>query len=79
MLYTTGLQERPTAEKPSLHVKLQELLNQPWEVKVALGMRVQLVQPPMLALAQPSLYAPWPHVVHSATLQELLKAPCVVK
>jgi hypothetical protein len=79
MLYRilTWLQDRPAATNPPLQVKLHELLNQPCEVRVALGIFVQLVQVPRLVLAQPILYCPVPQVLHSVTLHVLLKKPCV--
>ena len=69
---------RPSAY-PLLHTNSQELLNQPCVIKVALGMRVQLAHVPPEMLAHPRRYCPVPHVLHSATGQELLKAPWEVK
>ena len=54
--------ERPAATNPALQTNSHELLNQPWEVNVAFGMRVQLMHTPTVALAQPSRYAPVLHV-----------------
>jgi hypothetical protein len=56
-------------------VKLQELLYQPWDVNIALGICVQLAHTPPDALAHPSLYFPTSHVSHTLTGQELLKYP----
>ncbi len=79
-LVETFLHVRPgPGAYPSLHRKSQELLNQPCEVNVAFGMRVQMVHAPPVALAHPKRYSPVLQVLHSATLHELLNAPCELK